>query len=206
MTKRLFDTCVSALGLALGSPGLIIIALAVKFADGGPVFYRGPRVGKRGEIFQILKFRSMIPNADHVGSSSTAEDDSRITPVGRILRSTKLDEIPQLINVLAGEMSLVGPRPQVSWAVELYNEEQKQILDVTPGVTDFASLRFRDEAEILKGSSNPDKDYLKKIAPEKIRLELAYVRQHSFWLDLRIIAATLWSLMGGDPEHIVKFP
>jgi lipopolysaccharide/colanic/teichoic acid biosynthesis glycosyltransferase len=147
----------------------------------------------------MLKFRSMVVGADRRGASSTSEDDPRITSVGRLLRRFKLDELPQLLNVLRGDMSFVGPRPQVQWAVDLYSDEERALLSLRPGVTDFASLRFRNEGEILKGSSDPDRDYLLKIAPAKIRLGLHYVRNCSLWTDLRIITATALSVLGVDP-------
>jgi lipopolysaccharide/colanic/teichoic acid biosynthesis glycosyltransferase len=147
----------------------------------------------------MLKFRTMVANADRMGATSTADDDARLTVAGRFLRRFKLDELPQLINVLLGEMSFVGPRPQVEWAVKLYNPEEQHLLSIRPGITDFASLRFRNEGEILHGSIDPDRDYLEKIAPHKIRLGLYYVRNYSFSIDAKILAATLLSLAGVDP-------
>jgi len=191
MLKRLFDIVFSLLGLMLTTPILLILAILIKREDGGPVFYRGVRVGLHGNPFRIFKFRTMVVNAEKIGGSSTADDDPRITKIGKFIRKYKLDELPQLINVLKGEMSFVGPRPQVQWAVELYNEEEKILLSVRPGITDYASLKFKNEAEILKGSSNPDKDYLEKIAPEKTRLGLEYVRNSSLWLDVKLIFITL---------------
>jgi len=155
------------------------------------VFYRGERVGRTGKPFQIYKFRTMVVNADRLGPSSTTEEDPRITGVGRSLRKYKLDELPQLLNVFLGQMSIVGPRPQVPWAVQLYSAEESRLLNVRPGITDYASIQFRHEAAILKGSSNPDQDYLEKIAPEKLRLALQYVDSMSLWTDLRIIFRTL---------------
>jgi len=175
----------------LTTPILLILAILIKREDGGPVFYRGVRVGLHGNPFRIFKFRTMVVNAEKIGGSSTADDDPRITKIGKFIRKYKLDELPQLINVLKGEMSFVGPRPQVQWAVELYNEEEKILLSVRPGITDYASLKFKNEAEILKGSSNPDKDYLEKIAPEKTRLGLEYVRNSSLLLDVKIIFITI---------------
>ena len=165
MTKRLFDFIVSLLGLILLSPILGLIAVWIKIEDPGPVFYRGERVGRGGNVFHIFKFRSMVMNAELLGGSSTAADDPRITRIGRLLRRYKLDEISQLLNVLVGHMSFVGPRPQVQWAVDLYTEEERALLSVRPGITDYASLVFRDEGAILRGSTDPDKDYLEKIAP-----------------------------------------
>lgn len=203
MLKRLFDIFVSLSGLVMFIPVLMFIALRIKMEDGGPVFYRGMRVGRFDKPFRIFKFRTMVLDADKIGSSSTPENDPRITRIGKILRRYKLDELPQLINVLFGQMSFVGPRPQVPWAVELYTEEEKALLSVRPGITDYASILFSNESEILRGSTNPDKDYLEKIAPQKIRLGLEYVRNHSLPIDLKIIVATLWSLMGGNPKKIL---
>jgi lipopolysaccharide/colanic/teichoic acid biosynthesis glycosyltransferase len=190
MLKRMFDIFGAAGGLLLSAPFLLAVAFLV-MRDGGPVFYRGVRVGLHGERFSIYKFRTMVVNAERLGASSTADDDPRITRVGAWLRRHKLDEIPQLINVLLGEMSFVGPRPQVQWAVDLYTPAERALLTVRPGITDYASLVFRNEGELLRGSTDPDKDYLEKIAPEKIRLGLLYVRTRSLWLDIKIIFATI---------------
>jgi lipopolysaccharide/colanic/teichoic acid biosynthesis glycosyltransferase len=198
--KRAIDLLVAFLGLVIVSPILIAIALWVKATSPGPILYRGTRIGRNGKAFQILKFRTMVANADKIGGTSTADDDARLTVAGRFLRRFKLDELPQLINVLLGEMSFVGPRPQVEWAVNLYTQEERQLLSIRPGITDFASLRFRNEGEILRGSADPDRDYLTKIAPYKIRLGLYYVRNYSFSTDARILAATLLSLAGVDPS------
>jgi lipopolysaccharide/colanic/teichoic acid biosynthesis glycosyltransferase len=204
--KRAFDLLGSMLGLLVLSPVLFFIALLIKVGSKGPVWYRGLRVGRSGVPFRIFKFRTMVANADKIGASSTPDNDPRITRVGRFLRKYKLDELPQLINVLVGEMSLVGPRPQVPWAVELYRDEEKALLTVRPGITDYASIRFSNEADILRGSLDPDKDYLEKIAPEKIRLGLEYVRNRNLWVDMRIISATLWGLVGGNPESLLRIP
>jgi len=194
-TKRIMDLIAALAGLLILSPILLIIALFIKMEDGGPVFYRGERVGKGGVHFKIFKFRTMVPDADKIGGSSTPEDDRRITRLGRILRKYKIDEIAQLINVLKGEMSIVGPRPQVAWAVELYTDEEKLLLTVQPGITDYASLKFSNEDEILKGSKDPDKDYLEKIAPEKNRLAIEYVKHHSVMMDIKIILATIKTII-----------
>jgi lipopolysaccharide/colanic/teichoic acid biosynthesis glycosyltransferase len=201
--KRVLDFAVALLGLVLLSPLLLAIAIWVKLSSPGPVFYAGARVGRRGVIFRMLKFRTMIVNADKLGASSTSADDARMTAAGRFLRRFKLDELPQLINVLRGDMSLVGPRPQVEWAVKLYTPEEQGLLSVRPGITDFASLEFRNEGEILKGSKDPDRDYLEKIAPYKIRLGLYYVRHYSFIIDAKIVAATLLAIAGVDPSWCV---
>jgi len=194
--KRTFDFVVAALGLALLLPVLAAIACAIKTTSSGPIFYCGVRVGRYGRPFRILKFRTMTADADRIGGSSTPTDDPRITRVGAVLRRFKLDELPQLWNVLRGEMSLVGPRPQVPWAVELYSEEERLLLTVRPGITDPASLLFANEAEILRGSSNPDQTYLEKIHPEKMRLSIDYVKNRSFLGDMRILLATLGVVLG----------
>jgi len=198
--KRSLDLIIALIGLVLLSPLLVAIAIWVKASSSGPVLYSGVRVGKEGVPFRMLKFRTMVVNADRIGGSSTADDDARLTSAGRFLRRFKLDELPQLINVLRGDMSFVGPRPQVEWAVSLYTSEERRLLSVRPGITDFASLRFRNEGEILRGSTDPDRDYLEKIAPHKIGLGLYYVRHYSFFVDAKILAATLLSLAGVDPS------
>jgi lipopolysaccharide/colanic/teichoic acid biosynthesis glycosyltransferase len=192
--KRLFDVSFALIGFVIVSPILLFLVLRIKIEDGGPVFYCGERVGLRGSLFRIFKFRTMVMDAEKLGASSTSLDDLRITRIGKLIRKYKLDEIPQLINVLKGEMSLVGPRPQVSWAVDLYSEEERKLLSVRPGITDYASIKFRNEGNILKNSFNPDEDYLKKIAPEKIRLGLKYVNNNNMWIDLKIILATIGAL------------
>lgn len=199
MIKRLFDICFSTTTLLVLSPLLLAITAAVKFTSPGPVFYRGERVGMGGRKFRILKYRSMVINADKIGGSSTPEDDPRITRVGKFLRRYKLDELPQFFNVLVGDMSIVGPRPQVAWAVELYSPEERALLTVRPGITDDASIKFRNEGEILRGAADPDKTYLEIIAPEKIRIGLEYVRNHSIFTDVRIIVRTVTSMFAGSP-------
>ena len=202
--KRAIDLFLALCALILLAPVLMALSLWIKSADRGPVFYRGLRIGRGGKPFGMLKFRTMVMNADKMGPSSTAEDDPRITRAGRFMRAYKLDELPQLINVLKGEMSFVGPRPQVQWAVDLYTSEERALLTVRPGITDFASLKFRNEGEILKGSTDPDRDYLEKIAPSKIRLGLYYVRNHSLSMDLKLITATGLSIFGVDPQWSLR--
>lgn len=198
--KRAMDLGLAASALVVLSPLLLAATAWIKLADGGPVFYRGVRVGRGGVPFRMLKFRTMVIDAEKQGPSSTAGDDPRITRPGRLLRRFKLDELPQLLNVVKGDMSIVGPRPQVQWAVDLYTPEERLLLSVRPGITDFASLKFRNEAEILKGSADPDRDYLVKIAPLKTRLALHYVRHPSLATDLKIIFATTLSIAGVNPE------
>lgn len=189
--KRLCDFSLALIGLVIISPILFFFAFRIKIEDGGPVFYRGVRVGFCGKVFRIFKFRTMLVDAEKLGASSTSDDDVRITRIGKLLRKYKLDELPQLINVLVGDMSLVGPRPEVKKFTDLYRDEEKAILAVRPGITDWASLWNSDEGALLKGSVDPDKDYMEKIRPEKIRLQLKYVREKSFWIDIKIIFLTL---------------
>ncbi|HQU32178.1 MAG TPA: sugar transferase [Candidatus Brocadia sapporoensis] len=181
MLKRLFDIVFSLLGLMLVFPILLVLAIWIKREDGGPVFYRGVRVGRNGKLFRIYKFRTMVVNAEKIGGSSTADDDPRITRIGKFIRKHKLDELPQLINVLKGEMSFVGPRPEVQHYVNMYTAEEKAMLSVKPGITDWASLWNSDEGAILAGSPDPEKTYMEEIRPEKIRLQLKYVKERSFW-------------------------
>jgi lipopolysaccharide/colanic/teichoic acid biosynthesis glycosyltransferase/RimJ/RimL family protein N-acetyltransferase len=193
--KRAIDVVLSLVGLIILSPLLIYLAIRIKRDSPGPVFYQGTRVGLNGVPFKMLKFRTMVINADKIGGSSTPDDDPRITRTGKMLRRYKLDELPQLINVLRGDMSFVGPRPQVQWAVDLYTPEERQVLTVRPGITDYASLQFSNEGEILKGSTDPDKDYMEKIHPHKMRLSLQYVRTMSLGVDLAIIARTILAII-----------
>lgn len=195
MLKRTFDLVASGIGIVITAPVLAIIALVIKLNSTGPVFYRGERVGRHGRMFRIFKFRTMCVDAEQVGGSSTRDGDPRITPVGHFLRKFKLDEFPQLFNVFSGTMSFVGPRPQVAHLVELYTPDQMRLLDVRPGITDYASLRFRNLGEILKAYDDADEAYLRVVAPEKIRLGLYYVENNSIWTDFRIITATLVSVV-----------
>jgi lipopolysaccharide/colanic/teichoic acid biosynthesis glycosyltransferase len=195
MMKRGFDFVSSLFGLILISPVLVTLAVLIKKEDGGPVFYRGVRVGRFGKTFRIFKFRTMVVNAEKLGGPSTADDDARITKVGKFIRKFKLDELPQLINVLKGEMSIVGPRPEVQMYVDMFTEEEKAILSVRPGITDWASVWNPDEGAILAGSPDPEKTYMEKIRPEKIRLQLKYMRERSFLVDLKIILETLVTVL-----------
>jgi lipopolysaccharide/colanic/teichoic acid biosynthesis glycosyltransferase len=195
--KRIFDIVCSLFGLAVLGLPLLIVAALIKLHDGGPVFYRGVRTGRRGKPFRIFKFRTMVVNADRIGGSSTADGDPRVTGIGRFLRKYKLDELPQLINVVLGHMSFVGPRPEVPEYVALFTEEEKVILTVRPGITDWASIWNHDEGALLAGAADPERAYLDKIRPEKIRLQLKYVREHSLWVDLEILVLTLSTLLFG---------
>jgi len=195
MIKRCFDIVLASIGLILFTPLFLYIALRIYKEDKGSIFYRGERVGLRGKPFRIYKFRTMVVNAEKIGPASTSDDDPRITKIGRFLRKYKLDELPQLINVLKGEMSFVGPRPEVPSEVATYNEEERKILSVRPGITDWASLTYHNEGEILKGAEDPHQAYREKIRPGKIKLAMKYVDKQSFFIDLRIIMDTLRTLI-----------
>ena len=192
--KRVFDIGMAFIFLVVLCPLLTVISVLIKTSSPGPVFYRGERVGRRGRIFRIFKFRTMVVDAERIGGPSTADDDPRITSVGRRLRKFKLDELPQSINVLRGEMSFVGPRPEVRHYVDMYTEKEKALLSLKPGITDWASLWNNDEGALLAAGSDPEKTYLETIRPEKIRLQLKYLEDHSFLTDLRIIALTIRAL------------
>lgn len=194
MLKRLFDIAVSASGLLILWPFLLLFMLLIWLQDFCGPFYIAPRARSRGRTFNMIKLRSMVKNADKQGGASTAASDRRITWVGRLIRKTKLDEVPQLWNVLVGDMSLVGPRPQVMRDVaSFYTEEEYHLFDARPGITDFASLVFADEGDILKGSPNPDLRYNQIIRPWKSRLGLFYTLHQSVWVDLQLIVLTVLS-------------
>lgn len=205
MIKRLFDLVSACLGLIIFSPIFLILAVAIKLESRGPLFYRGARVGLNGRPFRIFKFRTMVAQAEQQGPASTHEQDRRITRCGRLLRRFKLDELAQLLNVVKGEMSLVGPRPEVQKFVDRYTEEEKTILTVRPGLTDWSSIKFHNEGEIIAASGIADADeaYARLIRPEKLRLQLKYVREHNILLDIRIIFCTILSIfstrLGGRP-------
>ncbi len=192
--KRLLDMFAAAVGLVCLSPLMAIIALAIHWDSPGPVFYRAKRVGKGGKLFLMYKFRTMIVNAEQTGPSITVKDDPRITRVGRFLRKTKLDELPQLINVLKGEMSLVGPRPETPSMVEHYTPEQRRVLEVTPGITGLAQLHYSNEEEMLHPENWYD-EYVRKILPHKLALDLLYIEHKSLTLDLAIIGRTIAKLV-----------
>jgi lipopolysaccharide/colanic/teichoic acid biosynthesis glycosyltransferase len=193
MAKRVFDVVLSSFGLVLISPLFAILAVAIKFESEGPVFFRGVRVGRYGIPFQIFKFRSMVKDAAQIGPSITAGYDSRITRVGGFLRRFKLDEVPQLLNVLKGDMSLVGPRPEDPRFVTLYTPEQRRVLRVRPGLTGAASVEYRNEEALLRGS-NWETVYRTVVMPDKLRIDLNYVDRYSFWIDLKILAQTARAL------------
>lgn len=192
MIKRIFDFTISLIGIILLSPIFIIVALVVKLNSRGPVFYKGERVGLNDKIFKMYKFRTMIPDAEKKGGPSTPIDDSRLTSIGKLLKRYQFDELPQLFNVLKGEMSFVGPRPEVKIYIDkLSREKRDKILSAKPGMTDFASLWNFHEGDILKGSNDPERDYLEKIRPKKIELQLKYIEEKSFWLDIKLIFRTI---------------
>lgn len=189
--KRIFDFICSTLGLIVLSPILIIISIRIKTDSDGPVFFKQVRVGENNKEFEILKFRTMVVDAEKLGRQITVGNDSRITKIGAFIRKYKLDELPQLINVVKGDMSLVGPRPEVPRYVKLYNDEQKKVLKVKPGITDLASIRYRDENELLGGAENPDEFYINTIMPDKLALNLEYINNNNVFIDIYIILKTI---------------
>ncbi len=193
--RRVFDFIIALAGLTILSPLLIAIALMIKREDGGAVFYRGLRVGRHGVPLRMFKFRSMVLNAERAGGSSTSQGDPRITRTGKLLRKYKLDELPQLINVLLGDMNLVGPRPEVPKYVERYSAEEREILNVRPGITDWASIWNSDEGAVLAGSPDPERAFEELIQPTKIKLQLLYVRNRSLWGDAKILCYTVRRLV-----------
>jgi lipopolysaccharide/colanic/teichoic acid biosynthesis glycosyltransferase len=196
--KRTLDVLASAAGLVLLSPIFLVIAAAIKANSVGPVFFRQERVGRDGKNFQIVKFRSMVAAAPNLGGALTTSGDSRITPVGAFIRWWKLDELPQLLNVLKGEMSLVGPRPEVRAFLDFYTPEQRaSMLSVRPGMTDYAAILFRDESRFLDGKEDPVEVYRREIMPRKIACYERYVQELSVIGDLRIILATVTVLAAG---------
>jgi lipopolysaccharide/colanic/teichoic acid biosynthesis glycosyltransferase len=194
--KRIFDIVVSFVGLAILSPLFLILAIAIARDSKGPVFFKQTRVGRNGVPFKIYKFRTMVEDAEARGMQLTVGDDSRITNVGTFLRKTKIDELPQLINVFKGEMSFVGPRPEVPKYVGLYTEDQRQVLMVRPGITDLASIEYRNESELLATADNPEKVYIEEVMPRKIELNKEYIRCTSLGLDIRIIIRTILAIFG----------
>lgn len=193
MFKRAFDLIVAITGLLILAPLLLLLALFVKLTSPGPIFYRATRVGRCGQNFKLLKFRSMVVNADQIGPAVTGALDARITPTGRVLRRTKLDELPQLFNVLRGEMSLVGPRPEDPRYVALYTDEQRRILDVRPGITSPASITYRDEETMLVGE-DWETHYIEQVMPVKLALDLEYARNPNLISDLVILFRTVGAL------------
>jgi lipopolysaccharide/colanic/teichoic acid biosynthesis glycosyltransferase len=192
----MIDVVAAGGGLIVLAVPMAVAALAIKLESPGPVFYRGERVGRNGKLFRIFKFRSMRVTDDS-GPNTTSANDDRLTRFGKIIRKYKFDELSQLINVVMGDMSLVGPRPEVKWCVDLFTEEEKAILNVRPGITDWSSIKFHDEGEIIarSGFSDPDQAYLTLVRPEKLRLQLKYVRECSLRTDFEILFETLRILL-----------
>ena len=194
MLKRLFDLTACLVALPFLLPFFAVVAIIIKVNSPSPVFYRGWRTGLGGKPFRIFKFRTMVVDAEMIGGPSTALNDPRLTKSGKFFRKYKIDELPQIINVLKGEMSIVGPRPQVEKYTKLYNDEEQIILSVRPGLTDYASIKFINLDQIL-GDESVDERYLKDIEPEKNRLRMKYAKEHSFWIDIKIILMTLMQML-----------
>lgn len=195
LIKRILDLIAAFIGLIILSPLFIIISLVINLLMPGPVFFIQSRIGKSGKEFRLLKFRTMLVKPRTLEGSFDAGDQSRITALGKILRKTKLDELPQLINVLKGDMSLVGPRPEVKKWTEVYLEQWAIVHQVKPGITDNASIEFRNEEELLAKSTNPEETYRNVILPRKLELYIQYVQHHSFWGDVRIILKTIQTVL-----------
>lgn len=195
MLKRGFDIVFSFVVLLVTLPVWMLIALIIKWSSPGPVFYIQHRVGRHGHLFYVFKFRTMYVNADREGLLTTTTTEARITPIGRFLRKLKIDEWPQFLNVLKGDMSVVGPRPEVAYFVKFYNEEQLKVLSVKPGITDYASIKYFDENALLAKSSNPEQTYLHSIMPDKLKLNLEYIKSRSFFGDLKILFKTFQKLV-----------
>lgn len=191
IVKRIFDFICSTLGLIVLSPVLLAIAIKIKTGSDGSIFFKQIRVGEKNKEFEILKFRTMVVDAEKLGRQITVGNDNRITKIGAFLRKYKLDELPQLINVFKGDMSLVGPRPEVPRYVKYYNEEQRKVLEVKPGITDLASIRYRDENDLLGGAANPDEFYINTIMPDKLALNLEYINNNNVFVDIYIILKTI---------------
>lgn len=192
--KRFLDIILSAAGLFLFFPAFLIIAILIKMDTRGPVFFIHQRVGRNFKPFSLYKFRTMIDKAQELGPQITSGSDSRITRVGKLLRKTKLDELPQLWNVFKGDMSFVGPRPEVSKYIEMFRDEYIEILKVKPGITDYAAIEFRDEENVLKRFKNPEEGYIKEVLPTKIDLYKKYLRERGLLTDMKLIFLTLWKI------------
>ena len=195
--KRVMDIAISGAALCVLWPVLLLIALAIVIDDPGPVFYRQVRVGRGGKEFRIFKFRTMVVDADKKGLQITVGRDSRITRMGALLRKTKLDELAQLLNVFLGQMSFVGPRPEVPRYVAMYTPYQRQVLLVRPGITDYASIAYRNENDLLAGADDPERMYVEEIMPAKIELNMKYLRRVSPLEDIRLIFATIAAVIRG---------
>jgi lipopolysaccharide/colanic/teichoic acid biosynthesis glycosyltransferase len=191
LAKRTFDLVASAAGLLVLSPLMLLIAIVVKADDGGAVFFRQERIGRGGRPFRMWKFRTMVPRASSLGIPLTTAGDSRITRVGAWLRAHKLDELPQLLNVLRGDMTMVGPRPEVPKYVDMYTAEQRCVLDLDPGITDRASIVFADESALLAKHADPERFYIERVVPEKIRINLEYADRATPLSDLAVVLETV---------------
>ncbi len=202
IVKRFFDFWLALIGIILGLPLFLLVALSIKLTSPGPIFFRQVRVGKNGQNFRIFKFRTMIENADKLGKELTVAQDRRITKVGAFLRKSKIDELPQLINVLKGEMSFVGPRPEVPRYVAVYPKKIREIvLSVPPGITDLASLEYIDENNLLHLAGDPEQTYIEKILPTKLYWYQKYVQKRSFWFDLTLIVITVLKVLNLYSNH-----
>ena len=204
MLKYSFDILVSLMALGLFAPLFFICAVVIKLTSRGPVFYRGRRVGRGGDIFLMHKFRSMVVNADKIGTDLTPQGDPRVTKFGRFLRKTKIDELPQIIDVLKGNMSLVGPRPESPLYARHYNERQKRVLDVRPGIVGPAQIKYRNEELILKDKEDPDAYYIQELMPEKLEIDLDYVENRSFVLDIIILFKSLLAVSMIRSRHRIN--
>lgn len=202
--KRVIDIIATTIALLVLWPFYVIIAIAIVIEDGFPFFYRAPRGGYKNKTFYICKFRSMVKNADKIGGGTTALHDSRITKVGNFLRKTKLDEIPQLGQVFLGKMSLIGPRPELLKYVEQYKGEEKDILQVRPGITDYSSIEFINLDEIVGGEANADEMYEKYVLPQKNKLRVKYAHTVSLAVDLKLLVLTIWRVLEKAYGFIVK--
>lgn len=193
--KRTFDIVMSFLGLIILSPVFLIVSACIRFDSPGGIFFRGPRVGKNGNMFHIFKFRSMVTNAEGNGKWNVGDNDQRITRIGHFLRNSKLDEIPQLINILMGDMSFVGPRPELKYYVDMYVENEKAILDLRPGMTDWASMVNIQQFKAFTEAIDPDEFYLEQVRPLKLKLQLYYRYHHSFFGDILCIVWTIFKVV-----------
>lgn len=200
MIKRFVDVIFSAIALLLLSPLFIILFLWVKIDSEGGAFYKQKRVGRYGYEFTLWKFRSMKPNSDQKGLLSIGRKDQRVTKAGHLLRLVKLDELPQLWNVLIGDMSLVGPRPEVKKYTDQYTDLQKSVLSIRPGITDFASLHFYNESQLLEQASDPETYYINEIMPKKLEINLMYIQNQSLWMDIHILWLTMLKTLGFRPS------
>ena len=200
MIKRVFDIFFSLFGIVVFCPVMIACGLAVLFSSRGPIFFRQDRMGMNFRVFQILKFRSMVVDAPKLGEQVTVSGDPRVTSVGRLLRKTKLDELPQLFNVLMGDMSFVGPRPEVPEYVNMFRPDYTELLSVRPGITDIASITYRNEETILAAAADPKHAYATEVLPEKIRLGKLYINQQSIVLDIRLLVMTVLKIVGVEPQ------